>query len=147
MVRVASRTILSLFSPDEETFANSLLWKNLLLRTDLHDAAVGGRARGHLEALKLRFPDLLSEYEVQETPQTDYADRLFVGQAGVGPSTHELYAQIGRLQVELEARNGLKKNLYGQVAVALAIRDITAAAEHSRRKANVLMACMRRRST
>lgn len=33
MVLVASRSIFSLFSPDEETFANSLLWKNLLQRT------------------------------------------------------------------------------------------------------------------
>jgi hypothetical protein len=33
MVLVASRSIFSLFSPDEEVFANSLLWKNLLLRT------------------------------------------------------------------------------------------------------------------
>jgi hypothetical protein len=33
MVLVASRNIFSLFSPDEETFANALLWKNLLLRT------------------------------------------------------------------------------------------------------------------
>jgi hypothetical protein len=33
MVLVASRSIFSLFSPDEETFANALLWKNLLLRT------------------------------------------------------------------------------------------------------------------
>jgi formylglycine-generating enzyme required for sulfatase activity len=33
MILVASRSIFSLFSPDEETFANSLLWKNLLLRT------------------------------------------------------------------------------------------------------------------
>ena len=33
IVLVASRSIFSLFSPDEETFANSLLWKNLLLRT------------------------------------------------------------------------------------------------------------------
>jgi superfamily I DNA and/or RNA helicase len=32
MVLVASRSIFSLFSPDEETFANALLWKNLLLR-------------------------------------------------------------------------------------------------------------------
>jgi hypothetical protein len=30
---VASRSIFSLFSTDEETFTNSLLWKNLLLRT------------------------------------------------------------------------------------------------------------------
>jgi hypothetical protein len=33
MVLVASRSVFSLFSPDEETFTNSLLWKNLLLRT------------------------------------------------------------------------------------------------------------------
>jgi hypothetical protein len=33
MILVASRNIFSLFSPDEEVFANSLLWKNLLLRT------------------------------------------------------------------------------------------------------------------
>jgi superfamily I DNA and/or RNA helicase len=33
MILVASRSIFSLFSPDEETFANSMLWKNLLLRT------------------------------------------------------------------------------------------------------------------
>ena len=30
MILVASRSIFSLFSPDEETFSNSLLWKNLL---------------------------------------------------------------------------------------------------------------------
>jgi hypothetical protein len=33
MILVASRSIFSLFSPDEGTFTNSLLWKNLLLRT------------------------------------------------------------------------------------------------------------------
>jgi hypothetical protein len=33
MILVSSRSIFSLFSPDEETFANSMLWKNLLLRT------------------------------------------------------------------------------------------------------------------
>ncbi len=33
MILVASRSIFSLFSTDEETFTNSLLWKNLLLRT------------------------------------------------------------------------------------------------------------------
>jgi superfamily I DNA and/or RNA helicase len=33
MVLVAARSIFSLFSPDQETFANALLWKNLLLRT------------------------------------------------------------------------------------------------------------------
>lgn len=33
MILVASRSVFSLFSPDEETFTNSLLWKNLLTRT------------------------------------------------------------------------------------------------------------------
>jgi hypothetical protein len=33
MVLVASRSVFSLFSPDEEVFANSQLWKNLLDRT------------------------------------------------------------------------------------------------------------------
>lgn len=33
MILVAARSIFALFSPDEETFANALLWKNLLVRT------------------------------------------------------------------------------------------------------------------
>jgi hypothetical protein len=33
MILVASRSVFSLFSPDEETFTNALLWKNLLART------------------------------------------------------------------------------------------------------------------
>jgi hypothetical protein len=33
MILVAARTIFSLFSPDEEAFANAQLWKNLLRRT------------------------------------------------------------------------------------------------------------------
>ncbi len=33
LVLVASRTIFSIFSTDEETFANAQLWKNLLNRT------------------------------------------------------------------------------------------------------------------
>jgi hypothetical protein len=33
MILVASRNVFSLFSPDEESFRNSLLWKNLLART------------------------------------------------------------------------------------------------------------------
>jgi superfamily I DNA and/or RNA helicase len=39
MILVASR-IFSLFSTDEETFANSLLWKNLLLAREI--GVVGG---------------------------------------------------------------------------------------------------------
>lgn len=30
---MVSRSVFELFSPDEETFANALVWKNLLLRT------------------------------------------------------------------------------------------------------------------
>ena len=33
MILVASRSVFSLFRPDEETFTNALLWKNLLART------------------------------------------------------------------------------------------------------------------
>lgn len=33
MILVASRNIFSMFSPDEETFTNSLLWENLLQKT------------------------------------------------------------------------------------------------------------------
>src|SRR5262249_12881082 len=33
LILVASGSVFGLFSPDEEGFANSLLWKNLLLRT------------------------------------------------------------------------------------------------------------------
>jgi hypothetical protein len=33
LILVASESVFCLFSPDEETFANSLLWNNLLLRT------------------------------------------------------------------------------------------------------------------
>lgn len=46
MILVASQTIFSLFSPDEETFLNSLLWKNLLSRTcteRLWEGKRGGR--------------------------------------------------------------------------------------------------------
>jgi hypothetical protein len=33
MILVASQSVFSLFSPDEEAFANAQLWKNLLRRT------------------------------------------------------------------------------------------------------------------
>lgn len=39
---------------------------------------VRARVRGHLEALKKRFPEFLSECEIQEFAGTDYAFRLFV---------------------------------------------------------------------
>jgi hypothetical protein len=40
---------------------------------------VRARDRGHLEALKKRFPGLLGKCDVQESPGTDYAFRVFVG--------------------------------------------------------------------
>ena len=45
MILVASRSIFSLFSPDEEMFANSLLWKNLLLRTCTTPLLGGAKGR------------------------------------------------------------------------------------------------------
>lgn len=33
MILAASRSVFSVFSPDQEVFLNTLLWKNLLLRT------------------------------------------------------------------------------------------------------------------
>jgi hypothetical protein len=39
---------------------------------------VRARVRGHLEALKERFPDLVGDCEILESAGTDYAFRLFV---------------------------------------------------------------------
>jgi hypothetical protein len=42
---------------------------------------VRARLRGHLEGLKLRFPEVLGVVEIVETPDTDYRYRLFVDKA------------------------------------------------------------------
>jgi hypothetical protein len=39
---------------------------------------VRARIRGHLEALKKRFPDLIGQCDIHESAVTDYAFRLFV---------------------------------------------------------------------
>ncbi len=39
---------------------------------------VRARIRGHLEALKKRFPELLDQCDIQEFTGTDYAFRIFV---------------------------------------------------------------------
>lgn len=47
MILVASRSVFSLFSPDEDAFANAQLWKNLLRRTctaKLWEGEVGGHS-------------------------------------------------------------------------------------------------------
>src|SRR5262249_38640573 len=49
MVLVASRTVFSLFSPDEDVFANAQLWKNLLLRTCTTKLWEGGREGRRVE--------------------------------------------------------------------------------------------------
>jgi hypothetical protein len=56
---------------------------------------VRARVRGHLEALKQRFPDPLDECDIHETTSTDYALRLFVQKsawvqvlAGLAEETH-----------------------------------------------------------
>ncbi|MFO0796355.1 MAG: AAA domain-containing protein [Gemmataceae bacterium] len=43
MILVASQSVFSLFSPDAETFANALLWKNLLARTCVSPLWAGAR--------------------------------------------------------------------------------------------------------
>ncbi len=43
MILVASRSVFSLFSPNEETFTNALLWKNLLTRTCVTQLWKGSR--------------------------------------------------------------------------------------------------------
>ena len=43
---------------------------------------VRARVRGHLDALKKRFPDLLGDCEIQESAGTDYAFRVFVQKSG-----------------------------------------------------------------
>ena len=45
---------------------------------DLDRIMVRARIRGHLEALKKRFPKLLGDCEIQKSLGTDYAYRLFV---------------------------------------------------------------------
>jgi len=58
MILVASRSIFSLFNPDEETFASTLLWKNLLrtCSTLLLEGERGGRpmANGTLARFEIR---------------------------------------------------------------------------------------------
>jgi hypothetical protein len=49
---------------------------------DPHRIMVRARVRGHLEALKKRFPDQLGECEILESAGTDYAFRLFVQKSG-----------------------------------------------------------------
>jgi hypothetical protein len=49
MVLVAARSVFELFSADEETFANSQLWKNLLRRTCTAPLWTGDRAGRHVE--------------------------------------------------------------------------------------------------
>ncbi len=39
---------------------------------------VRARVRGHLEALQRRFSPLMGECEIQESPHTDYAFRVFL---------------------------------------------------------------------
>jgi hypothetical protein len=45
---------------------------------DLGRIMVRARVRGHLDALKKRFPDLVGACEIQESASTDYAYRLFL---------------------------------------------------------------------
>jgi hypothetical protein len=46
LILVTSRSVFSLFSPDEDTFAKSQLWKNMLVRTCMAKLWTGGQAGG-----------------------------------------------------------------------------------------------------
>lgn len=48
---------------------------------DVGRMMVRGRVRGHLEALKGRFPELLDGCEIEESLGTDYAYRIFMPKA------------------------------------------------------------------
>jgi superfamily I DNA and/or RNA helicase len=49
LILVAARSVFELFSADEETFANALLWKNLLRRTCTVPLWQGDRLGHHIE--------------------------------------------------------------------------------------------------
>jgi superfamily I DNA and/or RNA helicase len=57
MILVASRTIFELFSPQEEVFLNSQVWKNLLLRTCTTRLWEGERAGTRVTAWGARMND------------------------------------------------------------------------------------------
>jgi hypothetical protein len=68
---------------------------------------VRARVRGHLEALKGRFPDLLGRCDIQESASADYAYRLFVPKpawvrvlSGLGEETDydNFKAEVARCQ-------------------------------------------------
>jgi hypothetical protein len=48
---------------------------------DLKRIMVRARVRGHLEALKMRFPDVLGQCDIEEFAGTDYAFRMFVAKS------------------------------------------------------------------
>ena len=58
---------------------------------DSDRSMVRARVRGHLEALKKRFPDFLGNCEIQESTGTDYAYRLFVQKS----AWSQLLAELG----------------------------------------------------
>jgi hypothetical protein len=51
---------------------------------------VRARVRGHLEALKARFPDRLGSCEIVDSDGTDYAYRLFVAK----PAWRQVVAEL-----------------------------------------------------
>lgn len=53
---------------------------------------VRARVRGHLEALKRRFPDLLGQCDVQTFAGSDYAFRIFIAK----PVCCQMLAELGR---------------------------------------------------
>ena len=96
---------------------------------------VRARVRGHLEALKKRFPDLLGECEIQESAGTDYAFRLFVaevcmdaGACRTGGRNRLRQLQVGSRPPSGSCRSGLRafaaRGLVGDAQVAAGRKGI-----------------------
>ncbi len=96
---------------------------------DLNRIMVRARLRPHLEALKDRFPDLLDDCEITESPSTDYAFRIFVDKpvwtqvvAGLTEDLDYDKLQVGSGSVSGAGRGRLRafapRGLVGNVSVA-----------------------------
>ena len=61
---------------------------------DLKRIMIRARVLAHLEALKERYPDLLGTNEILESPEADYAYRLFLPKSDWGQVLLDLAEEI-----------------------------------------------------